>query len=167
MLTDKEIQELITTPKTIITREPAKGYKHESGNQRCDLTLNSTENEKVTFLVFIRQNTQFIENYSIGLRYKTKNKALGTVTLVRYNGLHGETDWGHDGHYNNPHIHRITAEELKSGNIHPQESHRKTTDKYNTLEEAIEIFFNDMNVVNWSTYFPQLKLTQKGVFDEH
>ena len=167
MLTDKEIQDFITTPKIIIARNPAQSYKHESGNRRCDLTLNSTENEKEIFLVFIRQNTKFIENYSIGLRYKTKNKVLGTVTLVRYNGPHGETDWSHDGHYNNPHIHCITSEELKSGNISPQESHRKSTDKYNTLEEAIEIFFNDINVVNWSRYFPQLNLTQKSLFDEH
>ncbi len=104
MLTDIEIQNLITLPKTIIEKVPAKGYKQKDGNQRCDLTLESVDTEGKIFPVFISQNRQFIENYSVGLRYKTTNKALGTVTLVRYNGPHGEKSRHEDGHYNKAHI---------------------------------------------------------------
>ena len=43
------------------------------------------------FRVFIRQNTNFIENFSIGLLYHTGDRMLRTIALVRYNGPHGET----------------------------------------------------------------------------
>ena len=165
MLTDIEIEELITSSKKIITRVPAKGYKQGGGNLRCDLHLENIDTKEEIFRIFIRQNSEFIENYSIGLRYKSDGKELGTITLVRYNGPHGETSKHEDGHYNKPHIHRITAKELASGSTMPQESYRKITNRYGTLEQAIVVFFKDIGVTNYLKYFPGIN--QLDIFNEH
>ena len=157
MLTDQEIQDLIRSPKEIKEKIPVRGYKEDYGHRRCNLKLESTEDEEAKlFSVFILQNSFFLENFSIGLRYQTNDRMLGSVTLVRYNGPHGETSRSQDGHYAEPHIHRITAGEIESGNIQPQESHREITDRYSTLEEALNIFFSDIGVINYSEYFPEL-----------
>ena len=156
MLTDQEIEDLIKSPKIIKERVPAKEYRQESGHQRCDLKLESTLEKEKMFSMFIRQNSTYMENFSIGLRYKTTDKALGSVTLVRYNGPHGETSRGQDGHYNQSHIHRITATEMASGSTEPQEKNREITDRYGTLEEAIRVFCVDVGIANYSEHFPGL-----------
>ncbi len=97
--------------------------------------------------------------------YKTKDKALGSITLVRYNGPHGETSRNKDGHYAKSHIHRITAEEVQSGIMQPQEKHREITERYSTFEGALKAFFDDGGIVNGLEYFP--KLSQMGLFDGH
>ena len=165
MLTEREIGDLIKSPKMIKERVPARGYKQESGHQRCDLKLESIVEKEKMFSMFIRQNSIYVENFSIGLRYKTTDKALRSVTLVRYNGPHGETSRGQDGHYNQSHIHRITATEMASGSIELQEKNREITDRYGTLEEAIGVFCVDVGITNYSDHFPGLE--QMGTFNEN
>ena len=155
-MTDKEIQSLIKTPKEIKEKVPMKGYREENGYNRCDLQLESGGDKTKFFSIFVRQNSSFLENFSIGLRYQTKDKALGSITLVRYNGPHGEKNQSQDGHYSKPHIHYLTAEEMAKGNMQPQENRRELTDRYNTLEEALRFCFDDVAVVNHSDYFSEL-----------
>ena len=81
MLTQQRIQELIRLPKTIVRRRPSSGYREESGSRRCDLDLRSHGQDDGTFAVFIRQNLQFAENFSIGLRYRA-DLPLGAITLI-------------------------------------------------------------------------------------
>ena len=165
MLTDQRIQELVSCSKTIVKKEPARGYREESRHRRCDLELASTEDINTTFTVFIRQSTEFTQNFSIGLRYQTNISTLGTVTLIRYNGPHGETSRDQDGHYASSHIHRITAYELDSGNIQPQEKYREITDRYSTFEQGLAVFFHDVHIENFGDYFPGL--LQGNLFDGH
>ena len=155
-LTDEQIQDLLDIPKTIITKTPAKGYKEENNNKRCDLELETALDDGDRFSIFIRQNSIFIENFSIGLRYQTNIRKLGTITLVRYNGPHGESSRHPDGHYAKAHIHRITAQEMASGSKEPQESHREITDRYSSFEQALRIFFDDIGVANYAEYFSEL-----------
>ena len=152
-MTDSEIQHLITSRKTIVDKEPARGYKEEHGQRRCDLTLDAIS-ESGRFTVFVRQNLKFTENFSIGLRYHTNDRTLGTVTLARYNGPHGEAGIQSDGHFATPHIHRVTAEEIASGSSQPQEKHREITVRYSTLDHALGVFFMDTGVTNYLEYFP-------------
>ena len=100
---------MIALPKIIVRRLPSHGYREENGNRRCDLELRSDEQDDGTFAVFIRQNLQFVENFSIGLRYRA-DLPLEAITLMRYNGPHGESSRALDGHYAQPHIHRITEQ---------------------------------------------------------
>ena len=165
MLTDQQIQDLISCPKRITKREPAGGYLEYSRHSRCDLELSSIEGRSATFIVFIRQSTEFIENFSIGLRYLTNDPTLGTITLIRYNGPYGETSRDPDGHYAKPHIHRITASELESGSAQPQERDREITNRYSTFEQGLAVFFQDTHVVNFQDHFPDIQ--QGSVFNEY
>ena len=132
-----------------------KAYREQHGHRRCDVELRS-ESIDGTFLVFVRQNLMFIENFSIGLRYRSTDSASGTFTLVRYNGPHGELTKGRDDHFLTPHIHRITEQEIASGSVQPQEKHRELTDRYSTLEQALAVFFEDIGVSNVDSWFPDL-----------
>lgn len=164
-MTDQEIQELITSPKRIKKREPTEGYNERDSHRRCNLVLEDASGDERVFSVFIRQNIVFIENFSIGLVYKTEDKVLGSITLVRYNGPHGETSRNEDGHYAKSHIHRITAEEVQSGIMQPQEKNREITERYSTFEGALKAFLHDVGIVNDLEYFPEL--SQMGLFDGH
>ena len=155
-MTDGDIQDLILVQKTILAKSPSSGYRQEGGHNRCDLELQAASDGSEVFTVFIRQHSRFIENFSIGLRYRTGDRTLGTIPLVRYNGPHGETSRQPDGHYSNPHIHRVTSAEIASGNIQPQERHRERTDRYNTFDQALAVFFNDIAASNYMQYFPEV-----------
>lgn len=156
MATDSRIQALIEIPKTIVRRVPARGFRDVDGHKRCDVELNAAAENGAKFSVFIRQNREFIDNFSIGLRCQVNMPPPKTVTLVRYNGPHGETSRSPDGHYALPHIHRITERELASGSFEPQERHRAITDRYRTLEEALSVFFRDIGAANYGDHFPEL-----------
>ena len=162
MLTDQEIQDLIKSPKEIKEKIPVNGYKEESGYKRCNLALESAGDSARLFLLFIRQNNTFIENFSIGLHYQSNDREFGSLTLLRYNGPHGERSRCQDGHYDKPHIHRIRAAEMDSGHTQPQKKHRAITDKYDTFEEALNVFFADVGVKNYLQYFPECR--QKTLF---
>ena len=162
ILTDDDIRSLILLPKVIESKSPAVGYKEESGQRRCDLDMKAT-NGGVLFSVFVRQNLKFNENFSIGLRYFTGDPRLGSLVLVRYNGPHGEYSRNPDGHFAEPHIHRITAEEIASGSSEPQERSREITDRYSTLDSALLVFFDDVKAIDFESHFPNLR--QKRMFD--
>lgn len=155
-LTDQDIEELIQLPKSIKTKSPSSGYREDGGHKRCDLDLHAVSDTRITFTVFIRQNSQFIENFSIGLQYQTNRRVPGTITLIRYNGPHGDSSRHFDGHYHKPHIHRIAAEEIRSGSIQPQEKYREVTTRYRTFEEALVRFFDDVKVSDISQHFEDI-----------
>lgn len=165
MLTDQNIQRLIELPKLIVVKDPSKGFRDDRGYKRCDLDLLDASDSSLKFAVFVRQNTTFVENFSIGLRYQTGDSRLRTITLVRYNGPHGEYSRDPDGHYVSPHIHRITASEIASGSVQPQESDREITSRYNTFEQALMVFFDDVAVSNREDFFPEL--LQGRLFNGH
>ncbi len=156
MLTDEGIQDLIALPKRITSKAPANGYREQGNHIRCDLELEAVVPNDSDFTIFIRRHTRFIENYSIGLRYRTDDRALGNITLVRYNGPHGENSRDPDGHYARPHIHFLTEAELVSGSIQPQESQREVTNRFSTYEQALRVFFSDIATQNHNDYFPEL-----------
>lgn len=160
-MNNQQIQEMIATPKRITKKDPATKYKIDNIQRRCDLELESSQSGSNKFTAFIRQNNFFIENFSIGLRFLTDDPNLGSITLIRYNGPHGDSAIHPDGHYAKPHIHRITAEEISSGSRQPKEKHREITNLYNTLEQALRVFFDDIAVENYTSYFPEI---QQGRF---
>ncbi len=84
MLTANEIGRLIRVPKIIVSKTPKNAYEELHGHKRCGLQLRPELHARDvdTFSVFVRQNTEFLENFSIGLRYHASDASLGTVTLV-------------------------------------------------------------------------------------
>ncbi len=120
-LAELDLQELRELPKVIQGRVPRHDFREEDGHRRGQLDLLSISAPRLQFQVFIRQNTRFIENFSIGLQYPTSYRIPGTITLVRYNGSHGEEAMSPDGHFARPHIHYLTAQELVEGYLQPRE----------------------------------------------
>ena len=74
MLTEREIGELIKSPKMIKERVPARGYKQESGHQRCDLKLESIVEKEKCFQCLFAKTVYMWKIFSIGLRYKPRIK---------------------------------------------------------------------------------------------
>ncbi len=164
MLTDDDIRNLISLPKTIERKDPAVGYAEADGYRRCNLRLRAKDESGESFSVFIRQNIEFIGNFSMGLRYFTGDSRLGSVTLVRYNGPHGEYSRDPDGHFVAPHIHRISGEEMGSGSYEPQERHREITDRYATFDQALAVFFTDIAADGFESHFPNLIQARMRLF---
>ena len=164
MITDSEIQKLITVPKEITKKSPAKGYDSKDGTRRCTLYLQSTAAKKVSFLIFVRQKIKYMENFSIGLNYLKGDNMLGDreISLIRYNGPHGGVA-AKDGHRHKAHIHHIMPKQIESGSIKPEPKHIEITDKYNTFDQALSAFFEDIKVINHPKYFPELK--QRTIYD--
>ena len=160
LLTNQNIHDLIRLPKAISSKTPAKGYREEQGSRRCELDLAPLDDFGCVFPVFIRQNLKFTENFSIGLRYSHEHQKSIPLTLVRYNGPHGESSRTADGHYAKPHIHLLTADEIAKGHSQPQERHREITNQYSTLEEALRVFFHDTRIQNYEEFFPGILQTR-------
>ena len=154
-MTQQLIQELIRLPKTIVGKRPNAGYREERGSRHCDLDLRPCGQDEGTFAIFVRQHIRFVENFSLGLRYRGGDFPSG-ITLVRYNGAHGESSRNPDGHYAKPHIHRMTEQEIASGSTRPQERDRTVTHKYIRLADALLVFFKDVGVSNYRAYFPDI-----------
>ena len=154
MLTQNEIDSLIACPKLVENSEPSKGMSIENRSRRKNLELKAAQGKHL-FRVFIRQSTELLEDFSIGLTYRSGDKETGNLTLIRFNGNHGEVDWSKDGHYSSFHIHRITEDLLEQGIREPKET--DITTRYSTLEEALAEFFNEISLENWLGYFPELR----------
>ncbi len=125
VLTDDDIARLIGLPKIVVNQTPSTGYSEVDNYRRRNLDLRAESDPSQRFSVFIRQNMTFIENYTIGLQYPTSYRITGTITLVRYNGPHGEEAMSPDGHFARPHIHYLTAQELAEGYLQPREKRRE------------------------------------------
>lgn len=154
MLTNKQIEELIRCPKEVVEAHPKNGMLEDRRSafiKRRNLKLEAV-NDDSEFEIFIRQNTVFIEQFSIGLLYKTNDKIMGRLLLMRYNGEHGQSDWSKDGHYQAFHIHKITEKLLKDGVFEPKEI--EITRDFQSFDEAVNKFIQAVNIKNYKTYFP-------------
>ncbi|MBF0377119.1 MAG: hypothetical protein HQK72_06515 [Desulfamplus sp.] len=154
MLNNMMIDELIKCPKNIVDAIPKHGMAIDKKNsfvKRKNLTLKSTDDKHI-FEMFLRQNTMFIEDFSIGLMFKTEDKSVGKITLIRYNGEHGQSDWSRDNHYSAFHIHKITEKLLIEGIYEPKDI--QITNKFSTFDSALTQFLHYVNVKNFDKYFP-------------
>jgi len=157
MLTNKKIEELITCSKIIIDATPKQGMAADNKTaliKRKNLNLTS-QDEKHQFTVFIRQNTMLVEQFSIGLLYHLNKFNIKNITLIRFNGEHGQQDWSKDNHYNSFHIHSINEVLLKQRIFEPKEI--TITNKYNTFHSALFEFIDHVNIVNYVDFFPNFK----------
>lgn len=170
-MNDQDIQNLIESPKRILKKSPASGFNTVNGYKRCSVEVVFDSDDDIVawqgakFEVFIRQNVNFEDNFSVGLLFKPGISALPKdLPLVRCNGSHGEESRDEDGHFSHPHIHRITASEITSGSIRPEPRNRQITEKYSSLEEAIWFFFEYIGVKNFNKFFPDLHVKQMRLF---
>lgn len=154
MLNQSEIDGLISEPKRIARANPTHGMKPDGRNEKKNLDLVSVDGNH-RFDVFIRKNLSLIEDFSVGLIYKSNQKELGDVMLIRFNGSHGQSDWSESRHYSAFHIHTITEDFLRKGIREPKNI--TLTDRFSSLDQALTEFFSNIAVEAWQAHFPELK----------
>lgn len=155
-ITDEIISDLLVCEKKIILppspKDKSHGLHKESG-----LEIESTDG-KHRFCAFIREHTELLENFSIGLvYYRDKDSSL---ILVRYNGNHGAHKNFITGEQfaEGFHIHRTKLETIQNG-FRP-ENNAELTKNYSTFREALVCFFKDLRIANYVEYFPDLSQAQ-------
>lgn len=141
MFTDKLIEELINCPKFIV--DPPKDIKQGRSSSSKKIFSLSSENGQFNFNGFITQNLTFTENFSVGLAYNPKEEK-GKIVLLRCNGPHGGII--NAPHHAGCHIHKCTAERINNG-LKP-EGHIEMTDKYSTIDEAIQFYISLINLIH-------------------
>lgn len=153
MLTDNEIRGLIESPKKIIDKQfkPIIDGKHSAATAELEC-LNATGN----FQLFIRQHTEFGDNFSIGLNYQNSGKKY---LLIRVNG---STTHHKIVHHRTPHVHLLTEDDIENG----RES-KPSKIEYNipcvSFKEAILYFVKRVNINNHLDYFGNL--FELGLFE--
>ncbi|MHB1462558.1 MAG: hypothetical protein ACYC1M_14820 [Armatimonadota bacterium] len=139
--TNDDIVRMIGCPKRII-QQPKREMRAERGTIRNDMMLESEDGTN-RFSVFMRRNEQFPENFTIGLRYLSREGQ--SFNLYRCNGPHGnhaELGFGHPHFYY--HSHHMMADDLNS--VILAERHATIESGYASYEDAIFYFLNYVNV---------------------
>lgn len=155
ILTDRDIRDLIACPKNI-TEAPKQKMTKYRGHLRNRMKLRS-EDGSHEFIVFMRINEDFDENFSIGLKYTPKDQK-GEIDLIRCNGPHGlHISFDHHTEF---HVHIARVENIEKG-IRPERDAEITTE-YVTYQEALSFFIKTCNIRDASQYF-QLQLS---LFDD-
>lgn len=149
---DSEIEYLIRCEKKVI-EPPHKNFHIVGANKRNDFKVSADNDDKL-FSVFLRQNIEFQENFSIGLLYHFEGKK---VLLFRVNGNHGEVVTNplkpspHFGY----HVHKLTENEFDLGNYYDPKLHTET-EAYASFDQAIVFFIRHVNIIDGLSHFPNL-----------
>ncbi len=164
VLTDIKIAELLACPKVVIDASH-RVMKIDGAQRRADLKLESIDGEN-KFTVFVRQSTEFPENFTIGLKYDPKD-GTDSIILMRCNGPHGPFDGVTiNNHHARPHIHVATEDNLKIGAR--AERGAQITDEYTQLSEAVYSFVRRVNFPSDEVVkcFPMSAPTTLPLFEE-
>lgn len=154
VFSDQCTDERIHCRKRIVKAAPLRGMEENRKSKLVEqkqLVLTSLE-YTAEFQIFVRRNTQFIEQFSIGLSLKISEGFPGRLVLLRYNGNHGTNDWSEDKHYSCFHIHKITHELISQGVFEPEQI--TVTDMFSTFDQALRLFLEETNVQNVTEFFP-------------
>lgn len=146
IFTQTEIDALISCPKEVV-EAPSRSLRKEGAHLRNDAKLVATDQTKGSFAVFVRQNIDFPENFSVGLVFSA-NDGRPEIKLLRCNGKHGEFNRNSGSDPSHPHwdfhIHRATEEALDSGCT--AEKNATATTEFASLEEAVQYFVKAVNL---------------------
>lgn len=144
ILSDAEVEELVRIPKYIpdSVKDPFKP-KTDGAHFRSAVNL-ICEDQRYKFTLSTRKLIKDPMDFSVIVIYKDIN---GRKYIIRrYNGDHGRHYHKDTGLWiSGPHIHSIT--ERAQREYHKDETEAAETDRYKTLEQAIEVAMEDMNVV--------------------
>lgn len=131
-LSDERINELLICAKRVVSSSVKE--KLIDRDLRKDYQVNSLDNQ-FGFILFTRQSTFIPENFTAGLRWKSKTGE--EIILMRCNGsdhIHGnkikQTKFGPACH-----VHRATERYILAGK--KVESFAELTTEYETLEGAL------------------------------
>ena len=148
IFTEELVLELISCSKRITDGPKTSTIRISSSNVK--FMLESSDG-RYNFSGFIAKNTNFQENYSVGLVFRPKEEK-GSIVLLRVNGPHGLNEFA--PHHDGPHVHVATAQRINEG-LKP-EGNIETDVPYTTIEEAIQYFMQRIGVLDHDRvkYFP-------------
>lgn len=152
ILSNEFIKELLLCNKKICL-PPSPKKKSNGQHKETGIEVESTDG-KYKFSVFIREHTELLEFFSVGLTFWPDGSS--SIIIARYNGNHGK-------HRNiltkeilqgGCHIHQYREDVVKAGiNC---DNYAELTDKYSTVSQATRVFFEDLKIINFTDYFPEL-----------
>jgi hypothetical protein len=134
-----ELDALISCPKHI-SEAPKREMKLFGANWRNDAKLVASDGLiKGEFIVFMRKNEDFPENFSIGLIYHPQDER-GEIVLFRCNGPHGcfNNDIEQVHPHFDYHIHKASENAIEAG--YAPEKFADRTTEYASFEEALQLF---------------------------
>jgi hypothetical protein len=139
-----ELDGLIACPKEI-TEPPKREMKLDGAQFRNSAKLVASNEIKGEFTIFMRQNEDFPENFSIGLKYSPQD-GRETITLIRCNGKHGDFNASFDREHPHSdfHIHQASESAIEAG--YAPEKVADRTSEYASFEEALQYFVKVINL---------------------
>ncbi|QJC56113.1 hypothetical protein HC248_01399 [Polaromonas vacuolata] len=140
-LTDVEIEQLLTVPKTVINPRARKKLQNGSEQTNYDLICENG----MSFRLYVRQNTRIPNGFSCGLYYITL--AGESITLARYNGsdhAHSNPLEGTAPFFMACHIHRATQRYMEAGR--KADHYAETTTRYSDLTGALKEILSDCKI---------------------
>jgi hypothetical protein len=143
-----EIDALISCLKEVV--DGPSRTREENGSFRSNATLVQVGSDsRGVFTMFVRQNVDFPDGFSVGLRYDPKD-GRPEIQLFRCNGKHGEfnrgnNDFDSDHPHWDFHIHRVT-EDSQDSSFSGKLPATVTTD-YASFEEAVQYFVKAVNLI--------------------
>ena len=145
-LTDAQIQDFVSCRKRV--ENPGSKVRTEGKHVRRDFRVVS-EDGRHEFVLFTRQSTVISDNFSAGLRWKSKTGE--EVILMRCNGSdhpHGNS-MERDEFGAQTHVHLATERYIMAGK--KAESFAKPTENYTTLAGALHELLRLANIVGLET----------------
>lgn len=146
-MTDEQIQYLLNAPKRVMNAQAR--WKDQRGSRQKNYDVETVDGNH-RFRLFLRQNKRLESSFSCGLHYLASGSE--DVCLTRYNG--------DDHDHSNPlesasamnrgfHIHRATERYIQAGR--KAEHFAESTDRYSTLEGALQAICADCKIAGLST----------------
>lgn len=137
MITEDFINELITCPKKAIKAE-RKRMVTVNRSFRNRISICSVDGE-YTFDLFLRQSTEFLEDFSVGLIWTNAaqySDITKDIILIRLQGPHDSgKPLGEDLHHDY-HIHQVSADDIAQRR-YLRPSNKGFSDKFNSFSSAL------------------------------
>lgn len=145
-LLDKEIEDLVGVPKPLPPdyrsrlRMRARPYSSQHEEAQIEVGVENTG----TFRVVVRKNRINPLDFSVILGYVPPER-VKLFRLRRYNGVHRHTNKLESNTFRDFHIHYATQRYQEAG--WDIDAYAKLTDRYDTVDGALETLLDDCNFI--------------------
>lgn len=147
MITQEFLDELISCRKKAINADRKKMLlKNRSYKNKIRLI---SYDEQYQFILFLRQSSEFIEDFSVGLIWENPNQFITVkkpILLIRFQGPHdGKKPMGSDIHHDF-HMHQISLDDI-THKRYQKPSNRNVTDKFEDFSSALSFCLQKCDII--------------------
>jgi len=145
-LSDSEIDQLIKLPKPLPPdyrnrlRTRARPYSSQHEEAQLEVSIENTG----TFRVIVRKNRINPVDFCVILGYVPPER-IRLFRLRRYNGLHRHTNRLEGNDFRDCHVHYATQRYQEAG--WDIDGYAEPTERYGTVDQALEVLLDDCNFV--------------------